>query len=173
MKGSCLSDIKAVLKRTCIIIITDNFIYYRPATEAEVCVECIKLNDAKSLLRRSGGVKYMAYRKGNRDLSEDHHKHLQWEEAWMRSIMDNKGENKPPMPTETSITSPFSCKTTVSIQVHLEESGPHQPSNEKAPSFARLCVMASQEGKKGPRILARYQGGNSRNRNQTNELWPH
>ena len=77
MKGSCLSDIKAVLKRTCIIIIiTDNFIYYRPATEAEVCVECIKLNDAKSLLRRSGGVKYMAYRKGNRDLSEDHHKHF-------------------------------------------------------------------------------------------------
>ena len=121
MKGSCLSDIKAVLKRTCIIIITDNFIYYWPATEAEVGVECIKLNDAKSLLRRSGGVKYMAYRKGNRDLSENHHKHLQWEETWMRSIMDNKGENKPPMPTETSITSPFSCKTTVSIQVHLEE----------------------------------------------------
>lgn len=141
MKGSCLSDIKAVLKRTCIIIIiiTDNFIYYRPATEAEVCVECIKLNDAKSLLRRSGGVKYMAYRKGNRDLSEDHHKHLQWEEAWMRSIMDNKGENKPPMPTETSITSPFSCKTTVSIQVHLEESGP-APAIKRESSFFRQTL---------------------------------
>ena len=137
MKGSCLSDIKAVLKRTCIIIIiTDNFIYYRPATEAEVCVECIKLNDAKSLLRRSGGVKYMAYRKGNRDLSEDHHKHLQWEEAWMRSIMDNKGENKPPMPTETSITSPFSRQTTVSIQVHLEEFGPAPPIKRES-SFSR------------------------------------
>ena len=100
------------------------------------CVERIQLNDAKSLLRRSGGKKYMAYRKGNRDLSEDHHKHLQWEEAWMRSIMDNKGENKPPMPTETSITSPFPGKTTVSLQVYLEEPGP-PPTIKAESSFFR------------------------------------
>ena len=71
MKGSSMSDIKAVLKRTGILIVTDNVLYYRPATEEEVCVQSIMLNDSKSLLRKSGGLKYMAYRKGNRDLPED------------------------------------------------------------------------------------------------------
>ena len=39
MKGSSLSDIKAVLKRTGILVLTNDFLYWRPATEAEVRVE--------------------------------------------------------------------------------------------------------------------------------------
>ena len=111
MKGSSMSDIKAVLKRTGILIVTDNVLYYHPATEEEVCVRSIVLNDSKFLLRKSRGLKYMANRKGNRDLPEDFAKHLKWEEAWMKSIMENKGAFKPPMPVETSTTSLFSGKT--------------------------------------------------------------
>ncbi len=64
MKGSVLSDVKAVLKRTCIFIITNTAVYYRPATEQDVDVEGVRLDSSKSLLRQSGGLKYLAYRKG-------------------------------------------------------------------------------------------------------------
>ena len=115
MKGSSLSQVLAVLKRTNILTITSNTLYYRRATEEEVCVQGVLLNESKFLLCQSGGVKYMAYRKGNRDVPEDLAKHLKWEEAWMRSVMENKGAFKPPMPVEISTSPPFSEKTTVTL----------------------------------------------------------
>ena len=70
MKGSVLSDVKAVLNahvssssRTplCTTALQLNNVY----------VEGVRLDSSKSLLRQSGGLKYLAYRKGNRDLPED------------------------------------------------------------------------------------------------------
>lgn len=60
MKGPVVSDIKAVLKRTNIVIATERVLYYRPATEEEMRIESVRLDDAKSLLRQSGGLKYVA-----------------------------------------------------------------------------------------------------------------
>eukprot|EP00434_Breviolum_minutum_P017406 symbB.v1.2.015367.t1/scaffold1145.1/size135521/4 len=104
MKGSSLSDIKAVLKRTGILVLTNDFLYWRPATEAEVRVERVLLQN-KSLLRASGGSKYMQYRKGYRDLPQDYHTHIKWEEAWMKSVMEQHGEGMPPMPREINVSS--------------------------------------------------------------------
>ena len=39
VKGSTLCDVNAVLKRTCLLVITKGFLYWRLATEAEVPVE--------------------------------------------------------------------------------------------------------------------------------------
>ena len=39
MKGSSLSDVNAVLERTCPLVITKGFLHWRLATEAEVPVE--------------------------------------------------------------------------------------------------------------------------------------
>ena len=103
MKGCSLSDIHAVLKRTCIVIITHNYLYCRPATEAER----LSLSPGFSLLRKTGGEQYMAYRKGQRNLREQHELHLQWEQKWMTAVMDQKGQGMPPMPTETIHRSPF------------------------------------------------------------------
>ena len=64
------------------------------------------LGDSKSSLRKSGGLKYMACRKGSRDLPEDFANHFEWEN------LDEKhhGEQgcfKPPMPVEISATALF------------------------------------------------------------------
>ena len=48
MKGS------TVLKRTCLLVITNGFLYWRLATEAEVPVERMPLDAHMSLLRKSG-----------------------------------------------------------------------------------------------------------------------
>ena len=104
MKGSSLSDIKALLKRTGILVLTNDFLYWRPATEAEVRVERVLLQN-KSLLRASGGSKYMQYRKGYRDLPQDYPTHIKWEEAWMKSVMEQHGEGMPPMPREINVSS--------------------------------------------------------------------
>ena len=137
MKGSVLSDVKAVLKRTCILIITNTTVYYRPATEQDVYVEGVRLDSSKSLLRQSGGLKYLAYRKGNRDLPEDFAKHLQWEEAWMRSVMDRSGP-KPPMPVETRWTSPFGDgQPKLILQVSLGQGAADRPIKKEPSAFFR------------------------------------
>lgn len=63
----------------------------------------------------------MAYRKGHRDLPEDFPTCLKWEEAWMKSIMENKGALKPPMPQEITTVSPFSGQTKVTVRADLDQ----------------------------------------------------
>ena len=63
-------------------------------------VERKRLDESKSLLRSSGGLKYMQYRKGDRSAPADLDLHLRWERAWMMSIMENKGRDLPPRPVE-------------------------------------------------------------------------
>ncbi|CAE7035340.1 unnamed protein product [Symbiodinium sp. CCMP2592] len=89
MKGTGVSDITAVLKRTCLLVFTDNYIYYRPATDKQVWVERILLDDSKSVLRQSSGPKYNQYRTGYRAPADP--AHVEWERAWMASVMDNRG----------------------------------------------------------------------------------
>lgn len=119
MKGSTVSDVNAVLKRTCILIITNQFLYWRLATEAEVRVERMPLDSNMSLLRQSGGEKYMRYRKGERTLPDDFELHARWEQAWMKSIMENQGRDMPPLPVEiVNWRSPFSSDVpTARLQV--------------------------------------------------------
>ncbi|CAJ1444831.1 unnamed protein product [Effrenium voratum] len=90
MKGSSISDVMAVMKRTCVLLITNDFLYWRLPSEKEVRVERKRLDESKSLLRSSGGLKYMQYRKGDRSAPADLDLHLRWERAWMTSIMENK-----------------------------------------------------------------------------------
>ena len=45
-----------------------------------------------------GGEQYMQYRKGDRHLPDDFPLHVRWEEAWMKSTMENEGRDLPPMP---------------------------------------------------------------------------
>ena len=122
MKGSTLSDVNAVLKRTRLLVITKGFLYCRLATEAVVPVQRMPLDAHMSLLRKSGGEKYMQYRKGDRHLPDDFPLHVRWEEAWMRSIMENKGRDLPPMPVQVTGRSLFASptsepKTTMHVQV--------------------------------------------------------
>ena len=85
-------------------MLTNDFLYWRLATEAEVCVERVLLQN-KSLLRASGGSKYMQYRKGYRNLPDDYPIHIKWEEAWMKSVMEQHGEGMQPMPREINVSS--------------------------------------------------------------------
>ena len=71
MKGSSVSDVMAVMKRTCVLLITNDFLYWRLPSEKEVRVERKRLDESKSLLRSSGGLKYMQYRKGDRSVPAD------------------------------------------------------------------------------------------------------
>ena len=95
MKGCSLSDIHAVLKRTCIVIIANSYLYCRPATEAEVLAERLSLSSGFSLLCKVGGEQYMAYPKGQRKAREQHELHL-----WMTAVMDHEGQDMPPKPTD-------------------------------------------------------------------------
>ena len=47
MKGCSLSDIKAVLKRAGILVLTNDFLYWRPAREAEVRVQRAPLQNKR------------------------------------------------------------------------------------------------------------------------------
>ena len=98
MKGTGLPDILAVLKRTCILIITSKYFYCRPATDKEVSVPRIPLDESAPLLRESSGPKYMQYRRGDRFPPDE--SHLAWERAWMHSVMDNNSMNMPETPYE-------------------------------------------------------------------------
>ena len=62
MKGSTMSDVEAILKRTCLLLITKEYIYFRPAPKKEVLVERLSLPNSASLLRDS---EYLQNRKGN------------------------------------------------------------------------------------------------------------
>ena len=62
MKGSTLSDVNALLKRTCLLVITKDtkdFLYWRLATEAEVPVERMPLDAHIIAAKVRGGEKYM------------------------------------------------------------------------------------------------------------------
>ena len=65
----------------------------------------------------------MQYRKGDSHLPDDFPLHVRWEEAWMKSIMENEGRDLPAMPiiqitSRSLFASPSSePKTTIHVQV--------------------------------------------------------
>ena len=138
MKGSSVSDIEAVLKQTCILIMTKRFMYWRPATESEVSVDRIDLPG--SLLRESGGQKYMDYRKGNKNLPEEFVSHVKWEQAWMTSGMERGGKDMPPLPTETITHSLFNpSEANRVVEVHV----PPQPVKSETIGFKRSLTTCA------------------------------
>ena len=59
---------------------------------------------------------------GDRHLPDDFQLHVRWEEAWMKSIMENEGRDLPQMPIQITGRSLFASptpepKTTIHVQV--------------------------------------------------------
>ena len=95
----------AVLKRTCLIVVTASFIYWRPAGEKEVNVKRLPLDsdntaNSNKLVRECQGHLVEAWRQGQADTSEDYEDQLAFEEQWMNAIMSKGALTVPVMPND-------------------------------------------------------------------------
>ena len=95
----------------------------------------------------------------------------------MKSVMENKGANKPPMPREIRTVSPFSGKTNVSLKVHLTERDDHAPQAAiKRENTFFSQVLQNNEGMcidldmTPPRKMSRMTGSNVTLKMETNEI---
>jgi len=64
----------------------------------------------------------MSYRKGERTLPDDFELHVRWEQAWMKSIMENQGRDMPPLPVEIrNWRSPFSSDDVPATRLQVQD----------------------------------------------------
>ena len=82
----------AVLKRSCLIVVTKDWLYWRPPTQDEVDVERIKLGTAATpfsmkLLHPSAGPLYEGYRANKVEFPEDYEEQLAWEHTWLNAVL--------------------------------------------------------------------------------------
>lgn len=81
----------AILKRSCVIVITSDWVYWRAATEEAITVKRIKKGDKTDGLTKLVNPRYgsvvKAWQEGNLDLPDDYEEQLSWEEAWMNAVM--------------------------------------------------------------------------------------
>ena len=82
----------AVLKRSCVVVITKEWLHWRAATQEDVDVRRVKLGtDAtggeKDLVIDSAKPVIRSWKEGALELPEDYEEQLEWEERWMNAVM--------------------------------------------------------------------------------------
>lgn len=80
----------AVVKRSCIVVVTNRWIYWRPAGEEEVDVKRLRLNTSETgntnkLVDSSANDVVSSWKEGKLKLPDDHEEQLAWEECWMNA----------------------------------------------------------------------------------------
>jgi hypothetical protein len=102
-KDMDLESKHAVLKRSCLIVITDDWLYYRIATRDAVEVPRLSLLDKCgaeiSLIASSARPVVGNWLNQVLELPTDHQQQLEWEEAWMKAVMSNGGMDVPRLGT--------------------------------------------------------------------------
>jgi len=104
----------------------------------------------------------MQYRKGDRHLPDDFPLHVRWEEAWMKSIMENEGRDLPPMPIiqitgRSLFASPSSePKTTIHVQVLAAKAfikkEPHVSNGCLHSNASNITIELDSPQRKKPRV---------------------
>ena len=93
-KDTSKENILAVLKRSSICINTrthnHTYLYVRPAGDKEVSVQRVRLPADASFLRPAAGERYIQYRHGNKEPHSSFQEHLDWEQAWLTALLEDK-----------------------------------------------------------------------------------
>ena len=114
-KDTSKENILAVLKRSSICINTrthnHTYLYVRPAGDKEVSVQRVRLPADASFLRPAAGERYIQYRHGNKEPHSSFQEHLDWEQAWLTALLEDK-PLPPWLPSGMgcSRTPPHSCR---------------------------------------------------------------
>jgi len=78
----------AILKRAAIVVNSKNFLYVRPASEAEVRVERHRYVDGKTdFIKEGSKANFAAWKNGNEDPPVDFDAAVLWEQNWLKEVM--------------------------------------------------------------------------------------
>ena len=144
----------AVVKRCCFIVVTNEWIYYRVATENTVDVPRLKLTDetemSKSLMTREFYATSLAWKNGDLELPECYEEDLAWEESWMNAVMSKGALDIPRL--SPARDGPNAPEDGVGIV-------PPTPSQDDA--VPPLSIRADSQGNYGPIPFARTGTGST------------